>query len=92
MSANSPLKHGVIDLAAILFVVGGVVALIMTLLSIPFQNIYPLTLPTTLSATLIVGLAIGLICSLGAIHCYSLTTRRMLSEAGIRGVIFGVLL
>jgi hypothetical protein len=91
MNGASPLKHGFVDLAAILFVIGGVVSLAMTVLSLP-MSIYPLTLPTSLSATSIVVIAVSLICSLGAIHCFSLATKRMLSEAGIRGLIFGALL
>jgi hypothetical protein len=92
MNAVSPLKHGFVDLAAVFFVIGGVVSLIMTLLTIPISSIYPFTLPTSLGTEFLIVLGISLICSLGAIHCYSLTTRRLLSEAGIRGLIFGALL
>jgi hypothetical protein len=92
MNGMSPVKHGFVDLAAILFVIGGVVSLIMTLLTIPINSIYPFTLPTSLGTEFLIVLGISLICSIGAIHCYSLTTRRLLSEAGIRGLIFGGLL
>jgi len=93
MNGASPLKHGFVDLAAIMFVIGGVVSLIMNLLTIPIQSVYPsFTLPSTLGTSFLVVLGISLICSLGAIHCFSLTSRRLLSEAGIRGVIFGALL
>jgi hypothetical protein len=94
MNGASPVKHGVVDLAAILFVIGGVVSLVMTLLTLPIGNLYPLSLPSgfSLSTVSIAVLAISLICSIGAIHCYSLTMKRMLSEAGIRGIIFGALL
>jgi hypothetical protein len=64
----------------------------MNLLTIPIANLYPITLPTSFSTVFIAFFAIILICSLGAIHCYSLTTKRLLSEAGIRGIIFGALL
>jgi alkanesulfonate monooxygenase SsuD/methylene tetrahydromethanopterin reductase-like flavin-dependent oxidoreductase (luciferase family) len=43
-------------------------------------------------AVFLIVLAITLICSLGAIHCYTLATKRLLSEAGMRGMIFGALL
>ncbi len=92
MTNISPLKQGFVDLAAILFVIGGVVSLVMNLLTIPITNLYPITLPTSFSTVFIAFFAIILICSLGAIHCYSLTTKRLLSEAGIRGIIFGALL
>ncbi len=92
MNGVSPWKHGVVDLAAVLFVIGGIVSLIMTVLTLPIANLYPITLPTSFSTVSIVVLAMTLICSVGAIHCYSLTTKRMLSEAGIRGIVFGALL
>jgi hypothetical protein len=92
MNGVSPWKIGFVDLGAILFVIGGVVSLITTILTIPVASIYPFRPPTSFSTVLLAALAIGLVCSLGAIHCYSLTAKRMLSEAGMRGVIFGVLL
>lgn len=92
MNGISPVKHGFVDLAAIFFVIGGVVSLAMSLLSLPISSIYPFTLPSSLGTEFLVVLGISVICSLGALHCYSLTAKRMLSEAGIRGLIFGALL
>jgi hypothetical protein len=92
MNGISPVKHGFVDLAAVMFVIGGVVSLVMSILTLPIASIYPFTLPSSLGMEFLVVLGITVICSLGAIHCYSLTTKRMLSEAGIRGLIFGALL
>jgi len=92
MNGVSPLKHGFVDLAAVLFAIGGVVSLLLTLLTIPIENLYPISLPSNFSMVFVVVLAISLVCSLGAIHCYTLATRRLLSEAGMRGMIFGALL
>lgn len=92
MNGISPVKHGFVDLAAVMFVIGGVVSLVMSILTLPIASIYPFTLPSNLGTEFLVVLGITVICSLGAIHCYSLTTKRMLSEAGIRGLIFGALL
>jgi hypothetical protein len=92
MNGVSPLKHGFVDFAAILFVIGGVVSLAMTILSLPITSIYPLSLPTNLTPAAIVVLGVSIICSLGAVHCFSLASKRMLSEAGVRGLIFGALL
>ena len=92
MNTVSPLKHGVVDLAAIFFIIGGVVTLVLTLLTIPISNLYPFTIPLNFSTTFVAVLVVSLVCSLGAIHCYSLTAKRMLSEAGMRGIIFGALL
>jgi hypothetical protein len=91
MNGASPLKHGFADSAAILFVIGGVVGLAMTILSMPI-NIYPFSIPDDLSPASIVVLGVCLISSLGALHCFSLASKRMLSEAGVRGLIFGALL
>ncbi len=92
MNTISPVKHGFVDLAAVFFVIGGVVSLIMSILTLPISSVYPLTIPSSLSTTLLVVLGISVICSLGAIHCFSLATKRMLSEAGVRGIVFGALL
>ena len=89
---SSPLKHGLVDFGAVLFVIGGVVALAMTLLTLPVSSVYPLSVPTNLSTAFLVVFAVSLVCALGGIHCASLAMRRMLSEAGIRGMIFGALL
>ena len=86
------MKHGFVDLSAILFVIGGIVALAMTILTIPITSIYPLNLPTNFTVSFLVVLAVELISSIGAIHCAQLAMRRLLSEAGIRGIIFGALL
>jgi hypothetical protein len=92
MNGVSPLKHGLVDLSAVLFVIGGVVSLVLTLLNIPIASLYPISLPSSFSLVFVVVLAISLVCSLGAIHCYTLATKRLLSEAGMRGMIFGALL
>jgi hypothetical protein len=92
MNAISPVKHGFVDLAAVFFVIGGVVSLIMSILTIPVTSVYPLTIPSSLSMISLVLLGVGVICSIGAIHCFSLATKRMLSEAGVRGIVFGALL
>lgn len=92
MNGASPLKHGFVDIAAILFVVGGVVSLAMTILALPINISNPLGTLTGLTTSSIVVLGVSLICSLGAIHCFSLASKRMLSEAGVRGLVFGALL
>lgn len=92
MSVDSVLKEGSADLATILFALGGTIALLVTALSIPIASIYPLTLAANVDVVLLLDLGFGLLCSLGAIDCYSLASKRMLSQAGVRGVIFGALL
>jgi len=89
MNRSTSLQNSFIDVAAILFVVGGVASLVMSLLTIPLVSA---GLTVAFSTVFLIVLAISLICSLGAIHCYTLTTKRMLPEAGVRGIIFGSLL
>jgi len=89
MNRNISLQSSFIDLAAILFVVGGVASLVMSLLTIPLVSA---GLTVAFSTVFLIVLAISLICSLGAIHCYTLVTKRMLPDAGVRGIIFGSLL
>jgi hypothetical protein len=89
MRKTSNLATGMVDVAAVLFVVGGVASFVMSLLVIPFVSA---TLPVTFASVFLIVLAITLICSLGAVHCYILAMRRLLSSAGIRGMIFGALL
>jgi hypothetical protein len=89
LNRGSTLQAAFVDIAAVLFVVGGVGSLVMSLLTIP---LFGITLPVAYSMVLIVVLATSLICSLGAMHCYTLATKRALSDAGMRGLIFGSLL
>ncbi|HKM51686.1 MAG TPA: hypothetical protein VJZ75_10960 [Candidatus Bathyarchaeia archaeon] len=86
------MKHEFVDMSAVLFMIGGVVSLVMNILMIPIVSIYPLVVATTLSLVFLVVFGLSLVCSLGAIHCYSLTSKRLLSEAAIRGIVFGALL
>ncbi|MGO9643583.1 MAG: hypothetical protein ACLPY5_02415 [Candidatus Bathyarchaeia archaeon] len=89
MNRTTVLQNSFIDLAAILFVVGGVASLVMSLLTIPLVSA---GLTVAFSTVFLIVLGISLICSLGAIHCYTLATKRLLSDAGVRGIIFGSLL
>jgi len=88
-SKVSTLQIAFLDLAAVLFAIGGVASLVMSLLTV---TLISAGIPVTFITVFLVVLAISLICSLGAIHCYTLATKRMLSEAGMRGMIFGALL
>jgi hypothetical protein len=89
MKKVSPLRTGIVDVAAVLFVVGGVASFVMSLLTIPLVSV---ALPLMFTSVFFIVLVITLICSIGAIHCYTLAKKRLLSEAGIRGMIFGALL
>ena len=90
--ANAPvLKNGFLDLAAILFVIGWVVSLIVSILTLPIFSIFPFIIVPFL-LVLAVVFVVGLVCSPVAIHCYSLVTQRFLSNAGMRRIICGTIL
>jgi hypothetical protein len=85
------LKNGFLDLAAALFVIGGVISLIVSVLALPIFSIYPFIL-VPFGMVFAVLFVVGLVCSLVAIHCYTLATKRLLPQAGMRGVIAGAIL
>jgi len=91
MSGTSSLKTAFIDIAAALFVIGGVVSLVVSMVAAPIYSLYPFELQF-FSFVFGVVLIVGVICSLGAIHCFTFTSKRMLHEAGMRGIIFGAIL
>jgi len=91
LSRSNSLKTGFIDMAAALFVIGGVVSLVVNLVGIPIYSLYPFQMQFFSFVVAIVTL-VGLVCSLGAIHCYTLVARRLMSDAGFRGIIFGAIL
>ena len=91
MNSSISLKTIFIDIAAALFVIGGVVSLVVNLVSIPIYSLYPFQMQF-FSFLIAVVLIVGVICSVGAIHCYTFTSKRMLHEAGMRGIIFGAIL
>jgi hypothetical protein len=85
-------KRSLLDLASAFFLIGGVVSLISIVLMIPISTVYPFKLRTSISFFLIVVLVVGLICAIEAFECYSFASKRLLSKAGIRGIIIGAIL
>jgi len=91
MNGSNSLKTAFIDIAAALFVIGGVVSLVVSMIAAPIYSLYPFQLQF-FSFLLAVVLIVGVICSIGAIYCFTYTSKRMLHEAGMRGLIFGAIL
>jgi len=91
MNGSNSLKTAFIDIAAALFVIGGVVSLVVSMVAAPIYSLYPFQLQF-FSFLLAVVLIVGVICSLGAIYCFTYTSKRLLHEAGMRGIIFGAIL
>jgi len=91
MNGSGSLKTAFVDIAAALFVIGGVVSLVVNMVAAPIYSLYPFQLQF-FSFVLAVVLIVSVICSLGAIHCFTFTSKRLLHEAGMRGIIFGAIL
>jgi len=91
MNGSNSLKTAFIDLAAALFVIGGVVSLVVSMVAAPIYSLYPFQLQF-FSFLLAVVLIVGVICSIGAIYCFTFTSKRLLHDAGMRGIIFGAIL
>ena len=59
---------------------------------IPIATIYPFMLMAPVRFITVVVLIVGIICSVEAFECYSFASKRVLSKAGIRGIIVGAIL
>ena len=91
MNGSGSLKTAFVDIAAALFVIGGVVSLVVNMVAAPIYSLYPFQLQF-FSFVFAVVLIVSVICSLGAIHCFTFTSKGLLHEAGMRGIIFGAIL
>jgi hypothetical protein len=85
-------KKGVLDLSAILFLIGGVIAVVDIVLMIPISTVYPFSLNTNISFVLIVVLVVGAICAIESFECYSFASKRFPEKAGMRGIVAGAFL
>ena len=85
-------KRAVLDLSAILFLIGGVIGLVSVIIMIPISTVYPFRLTAGISLVLIVVLIVGAICAIEALECYSFASKRMSMKAGMRGIVVGAIL
>ena len=85
-------KKGVLDLSAILFLIGGVIAVVDIVLMIPISTVYPFSLNTGISFVLIVVLVVGAICAIESFECYNFASKRFPEKAGMRGIVAGAFL
>jgi hypothetical protein len=85
-------KRAVLDLSAILFLIGGIIGLVSVIMMIPISTVYPFRLTMGISFILIVALVVGAICAIEALECYSYATKRMSTKAGMRGIVVGAIL
>lgn len=85
-------KRGILDLAAIFFLIGGIIILMTVLMMIPIKNVYPFELRTELSFSQIIVLIVIIICAIESFECFNFASKRMLEKAGVRGIVIGAIL
>ena len=85
-------KRAVLDLSAILFLIGGIIGLVSIVMMIPIATVYPFRLIAGISFFLIVILVVGAICAIEALECYGFASKRMTTKAGMRGIVIGAIL
>jgi len=81
-----------LDLSAILFLIGGIIGLVSIVMMIPISTVYPFRVTAGISFILIIILVVGAICAIEALECYSFSSKRMTTKAGMRGVVIGAIL
>jgi hypothetical protein len=85
-------KRAVLDLSAILFLIGGIIGLVSVIMMIPIATVYPFMLTAGVSFILVVVLVVGAICAIEALECYTFASKRMTMKAGTRGIVIGAIL
>ena len=85
-------KRAVLDLSAILFLIGGIIGLVSVIMMIPISTVYPFMLTAGVSFILVVVLVVGAICAIEALECYTFASKRMTMKAGTRGIVIGAIL
>jgi hypothetical protein len=85
-------KRAVLDLSAILFLIGGIIGLVSIVMMIPISTVYPFRVAAGISFILIIILVVGVICAIEALECYSYASKRMTTKAGMRGIVVGAIL
>jgi hypothetical protein len=85
-------KRGLLDLSAMLFLLGGVIGLVTSIMLIPIGTVYPFGLLPGISFVSIVILVVGVIASVESFECYSFASKRMSVKAGTRGIMVGAIL
>jgi hypothetical protein len=85
-------KRAILDLSAILFLIGGIIGLVSIVMMIPIATVYPFRLIAGISFILIVILVVGAVCAIEALGCYSFASKRMTTKAGMRGIVIGAIL
>jgi hypothetical protein len=85
-------KRAILDLSAILFLIGGIIGLVSIVMMIPISTVYPFRVTTGISFILIIILVVGVICAIEALECYSFASKRITTKAGMRGIVIGAIL
>jgi hypothetical protein len=85
-------RKTLLDAASIFFLLGSIVVLILSVLRLPVDQVLPSFRVGTLSYPNLVAIISGIIGAILGFDCFHMTTKRRLSDAGIRGIVIGAVL
>jgi len=85
-------RKTLLDAASIFFLLGSIVVLVISVLSLPVAQVLPSFRVGTLSYRDLVAIIAGIIGAVLGFDCFYMTTKRKLSDAGIRGIVIGAVL
>lgn len=85
-------RKTLLDAASIFFLLGSIVVLVISVLRLPVAQVLPSFRVGTLSYPDLVAIIAGIIGAVLGFDCFYMTTKRKLSDAGIRGIVIGAVL
>jgi len=85
-------RKTLLDVASIFFLLGSIVVLVISVLRLPVAQVLPSFRVGTLSYPDLVAIIAGIIGAVLGFDCFYMTTKRKLSDAGIRGIVIGAVL
>jgi hypothetical protein len=85
-------RKTLLDSASIFFLLGSIVVLVISVLRLPVAQVLPSFRVGTLSYPDLVAIIAGIIGAVLGFDCFYMTTKRKLSDAGIRGIVIGAVL
>lgn len=85
-------RKTLLDLAGVFFLLGSIIVLIISVLSIPISTIYPTFSLGVISYSYLMAIIIAIIGAILGFDCFYLTTKRNLVSAGVRGIVIGAVL
>ncbi len=86
-------RKTLLDLASAFFLLGSVIVLIISILSLPITTVYPaFRLREPLPYVSLVAVIIEIVAAILGFDCFNMIAKRKLASAGVRGVVIGAVL